>query len=178
MAKVPAIERMVDDPKQWEADLYAFMRASQGSRKGVIIDYIYEPGRTVPQRLYRYEVYPDYVMRVRDQFEFGYELVTGARMIEPRRTYGVYVIEINGNSNHVYVGQSWYLPEERLQQHLTGYAVFHAAKPFKRRGTTGRLRPDLYAHLPRYGSQAQAEAMESRWAMELRRAGYRVEGGH
>jgi hypothetical protein len=172
------IERMIDDDAQWERDLYAFMQRSLKSRQGVMIDYIYEPGRTVPQRLYRYEVQPDYVLRSRDEFEFGYVLITGARMITPRRTYGVYVIEINANPNHVYVGQSWYLPEERLQQHLTGYAVFHAAKPFKRRGTTGRLRPDLYAHIPRFATQPEAEAMEAHWAMELKRAGYRVEGGH
>jgi hypothetical protein len=172
------IERMIDDDAQWERDLYAFMQRSVRSRQGVMIDYIYEPGRTVPQRLYRYDVFPDYVVRSRDEFEFGYSLITGARMIEPRRTYGVYVIEINGNPNHVYVGQSWYLPEERLQQHLTGYAVFHAAKPFKRRGTKGRLRPDLYGQLPRVTSQAKAEEMESHWAMKLRQAGFRVEGGH
>ena len=169
---------MTDDDAKWRSDLHAFMHKASSSRNGVMIDYIYEPGRTVPQRLYRYEVFPDYVMRQRDDFEFGYDLITGARLISPRRSFGVYVIEINGNRNHVYVGQTWYLPEERLQQHLTGYAVFHAARPFKRRGTTGRLRPDLYAHLPRYHTQADAEAMEARWARELKKAGYRVEGGH
>ena len=70
------------------------------------------------------------------------------------------------------------MSRSKLASHLTGYAVFHAAKPFKRRGTTGRLRPDLYSHLPRFKTQAEAEVLESRWAMELRKAGYRVEGGH
>jgi hypothetical protein len=40
------------------------------------------------------------------------------------------------------------------------------------------LRPDLYTHLPRFRSQAQAEALEAQVARELTRQGFRVEGGH
>jgi hypothetical protein len=178
VTKTSQIERLTDDDSQWRANLYVFFKAAHKSGKGVIIEYIYEPGRTVPQRLYRYDVFEDYISRHRDDFEFGYDLIAGARIVDSRRTFGVYVIEINHNSNYVYVGQSWYLPEERLQQHLTGYAVFHAAKPFKRRGTTGRLRPDLYSHLPRFRTQPEAEVQEARLAMQLKRAGFRVEGGH
>ncbi len=131
----------------------------------------------MPQRLYRYAVHEDYVERLRDQFEFGYNLITRAQFISGRRTYGVYVIELDGNSNHVYVGQTWYTPEERLQQHLTGLAIFHAARIFKR-GVGGALRPDLYAHLPCFFRQSEAEALESSWALHLRQLGFRVEGGH
>jgi hypothetical protein len=172
------ILRLTETDSQWNAQMRALATAAQKSRKGILIDYVFEADHIVPQRLYRYDIFDDYLSRHRDDFEFGYDLITAARIIDERRTFGVYVIELNGNSNYVYVGQTWYTPEERMQQHLTGYAVFHAAKPFKRRGTTGRLRPDLYAHLPRFKTQAEAEVLESRWAMELRKAGYRVEGGH
>lgn len=176
--------RAHETDSQWHATLHAFIHAAEKARRGILIDYVYEPpSRIVPQRLYRYDLFPDYVSRHRDDFEFGFDLITAARAINPRRTYGVYVIEINGNPNHVYVGQTWYSPDERLQQHLTGLSVFHAAKPFKRATRAGaepagRLRPDLYAHIPRVRSQPQAEELESRLAMELRRAGFRVEGGH
>jgi hypothetical protein len=171
--------RNAESDAQWQAKLAAFAKAAAKARRGILIDYVYEPpSLIVPQRLYRYDVFDDYLSRHRDDFEFGFDLITAARTIDGRRTYGLYVIEINGNSNHVYVGQTWYLPEERLAQHLTGYAVFHAARPFKRPGTTGRLRPDLYSHLPRYGNQRDSEAMEAQLARELKYAGFRVEGGH
>jgi hypothetical protein len=173
------IVREYETDAEWQAKLSTFLRSAQRRGRGVVIDYVYEPpNRVVPQRLYRYDVFSDYVSRHRDDFEFGFDLITAVRAVSGRRTYGVYAIELGGNPNHVYVGQTWYDPEERLAQHLTGLAVFHAAKPFKRAGTTGRLRPDLYAHLPRYASQARAEEMEAHWALQLRKAGFRVEGGH
>jgi hypothetical protein len=173
------IIREYETDTEWQAKLAGFLRSAQKQGRGVLIDYVYEPpNRVVPQRLYRYDVFDDYVSRHRDDFEFGYDLVTGVQIISGRRTYGIYVIEINGNSNHVYVGQTWYEPEERLAQHLTGLAVFHAAKPFKRSGVTGRLRPDLYSHIPRVKSQSEAERLESHTALQLRKAGFRVEGGH
>ncbi|HEY6736780.1 MAG TPA: GIY-YIG nuclease family protein [Candidatus Saccharimonadia bacterium] len=163
---------------QWRAALYDFMYQAKGRGVGILIDYVYEPPNlVVPQRLYNYALHPDYVARRRDDFEFGFDLITAARTIPPHRTYGVYVVQLNDSSNHLYVGQTWYDPEERLAQHNTGLAVFHAARPFKH-GLRGRLRPDLYAHLPRYTSPAPAEALEAKTARDLRAAGYRVEGGH
>ncbi len=161
----------------WRHSVHAFVRSAHTARHAILIEYLYEDPLTVPRRLYRYDVFDDYLVRLRDDFEFGYDLITSCARITRRRTYGVYVIELDGNRNHLYVGQTWYAPEERLRQHLTGYAVFHSARPFKR-GATGRLRPDLYEHLPRYVTQPQAEAKEASWAMELKRAGFRVEGGH
>jgi hypothetical protein len=172
------IIRLQETDAEWHAKMRSIAQTALRSKRGLLIDYAFEPNHLVPQRLYRYDVFDDYLSRHRDDFEFGFDLIAAARLIDGRRTYGCYVIEIGGNSNHVYVGQTWYTPEERLQQHLTGYAVFHAAKPFKRGGVSGRLRPDLYGHLPRYPNQSQSEAMESRLAMELRKAGFRVEGGH
>jgi hypothetical protein len=173
------IIREYETDSQWQSKLGHFLQSAQRQGRGVLIDYVYEPpNRVVPQRLYRYDIFDDYVSRHRDDFEFGYDLITGAQHITNRRSYGLYVIEINHNPNHVYVGQTWYEPEERLAQHLTGLAVFHAARPFKRPGTTGRLRPDLYQHIPRVPSQSRAEQLEAHWALQLRKAGFRVEGGH
>lgn len=95
----------------------------------------------------------------------------------PKYTYGVYVIELNNDPNHVYVGQSSYPPEQRLQQHLTGSIVRHAAKVF-RRGATGRLRPDLYSYLERLKTSREALKMEALLAQDLREEGFKVEGGH
>jgi hypothetical protein len=171
--------RTTETDAAWQAALGSFIRSAHRSNRGILIDYVFEPpDHIVPQRLYRYDVFNDYVSRHRDDFEFGFDLITAARVLTGARTYRVYVIEINGDSNHVYVGQTWYEPEERLAQHLTGFAAFHAARPFKQRGTTGRLRPDLYAHLPTSRSQPEAERLEAHWALQLRKAGFRVEGGH
>lgn len=173
-----AVTRTTETGAQWQTALGTFIRAAHRAKKPLLIDYLFEPpDHIVPQRLYRYDVFEDYLSRHRDDFEFGFDLITHAEHITGPRTYGVYVVELDGNANHVYVGQTWYEPHERLAQHNTGYAAFHAARPFKR-GARGHLRPDLYAHLPRFRSQAQAEALEASWAMELKKAGYRVEGGH
>jgi len=163
----------------WRAKLSAWLAGAQRAGRPILIDYLFDPeaGIIVPQRLYRYDLFGDYLSRHRDDFEFGFDLITRAEHITGPRTYGVYVIELDHNPNHVYVGQTWYLPEERLAQHNTGFAAFHAARPFKR-GARGRLRPDLYAHIPRVRRQDQAEALETRTATWLRRAGFRVEGGH
>jgi hypothetical protein len=170
--------RTSESDAEWYAALKAFMRVAQKTGRGILIDYVYEPpSLIVPQRLYRYDVFDDYVSRHRDDFEFGFDLISAVRTVPGARSYGVYVVELDGNSNHVYVGQTWYAPEERLAQHNTGYAVFHAARPFKR-GARGVLRPDLYAHIPRVRSQAEAEKLEWSTALALRKAGFRVEGGH
>jgi hypothetical protein len=173
-----SITRTDEKDDKWNADLRDFIKRAHRLKKPILIDYLFDPPHhIVPQRLYRYDVFDDYLSRHRDDFEFGFDLIIRAQHITGPRTYGVYVVELDGNSNHVYVGQTWYRPEERLAQHNTGFAAFHAARPFKA-GKRGKLRPDLYAHLARYKSQSAAEAMEARWALELRKAGYRVEGGH
>jgi hypothetical protein len=170
--------RTSESDPQWHAALRTFIKAAQKARRGILIDYVYEPpSQIVPQRLYRYDVFEDYVSRHRDDFEFGFDLISAIRTIPGTRSYGVYVVQLDHHSNYVYVGQTWYTPDERLAQHNTGLAVFHAAKPFKR-GMRGTLRPDLYEHLPRVKSQAQSEALEAATALALRKAGFRVEGGH
>lgn len=169
-----AITRTKETDVAWNKLVQKFLAIG----RPVLIDYIFEPpDHIVPQRLYRYDVFDDYLSRHRDDFEFGYDLISRVERITGPRTYGVYVIELDRNPNHVYVGQTWYQPEERLAQHNTGYAVFHAAKAFKA-GARGTLRRDLYGHLPRYGTQAQSEAIEASLAMHLKKQGFRVEGGH
>ena len=171
--------RLHQSDAQWAAALHAFIAAARRAGRGILIDYVFDPdtSQIVPQRLYRYDLFVDYVSRHRDDFEFGFDLITAVRAIPRARSFGCYVIQLDGNSNHVYVGQTWYLPDERLAQHNTGFAAFHAARPFKR-GARGTLRPDLYVHLPRVRTQAQAETMESALALQLRQLGFRVEGGH
>ncbi len=172
---VNALIRTNQTEEKWRTQVLSFVKA----KKPILISYLFDPANdvVVPQRLYRYDVHADYLSRHRDDFEFGFDLIVSLRRITEARSYGVYIVELDGNPNHLYVGQTWYLPEERLAQHHTGFAAFHAARIFKR-GVRGRLRPDLYLQLPRVRSQAQAEALEARTAMELRRLGFRVEGGH
>lgn len=170
--------RLGQTDEAWHEQIFNFIYLAKGRGQGILIDYVYEPpSRVVPQRLYNYALHRDYVSRRRDDFEFGFDLISAVRLIPAQRTYGVYVVELSDSANHLYVGQTWYDPEERLAQHNTGLAVFHAARPFKR-GLRGRLRLDLSAGLPTYRSQAPAEALEARTASILRAAGFRVEGGH
>ena len=89
------------------------------------------------------------------------------------RSYGVYVIQVKGLRRTVYVGQSVLTPEERLANHLDGYK---ANGLVHRRG--GRLRSDLYGHLPRFAVRADAEKAEQELAADLRRRGWTVHGGH
>jgi hypothetical protein len=170
--------RTAESDDQWRIALHHFIAQAQRRHPGILIDYVYEPPNlVVPQRLYRYDLFEDYVSRHRDDFEFGFDLITAIRLIPPYRSYGVYVVQLSDSSNHLYVGQTWYDPDERLAQHNTGLAVFHAARPFKH-GLRGTLRPDLYKHLPRFKSQAPAEALEAKTARDLRAVGFRVDGGH
>lgn len=111
----------------------------------------------------------------------------------PRAAYCVYVIELakrvftedrrfreanpqfNGVLECVYVGMTSKTPQERFQQHKTGY---RNAKGHKLSANIvekyGRyLRPSLYQHI---GPMSRAEALEVEkgLALELRRKGYAV----
>lgn len=91
----------------------------------------------------------------------------------PQRTWGVYVIQLDDDRNWVYVGQSYHSPEVRFQQHKNG---IRASRIVRRHGR--RLRPDLHGRRPRYSSREEALRAEAALAAELRRRGFRVEGGH
>ena len=72
----------------------------------------------------------------------------------------------------VYVGMTGLRPEERFANHKAGTK---AAWVVKRHGL--RLLPELYEHLNPMPFEAAAE-MERDLAEDLRRAGYKVTGGH
>ena len=72
----------------------------------------------------------------------------------------------------VYVGMTGLTPEERFANHKAGTK---AASVVKRYGL--RLLPELYEHLNPMPYEAAAQ-MEKDLAVDLRRAGYTVTGGH
>ncbi|HEX3082562.1 MAG TPA: hypothetical protein VHQ86_04880, partial [Candidatus Saccharimonadia bacterium] len=111
MPAAASITRTNEPDEIWHRELGAFIRAAHVARRPVLIDYLFDPeaGVIVPQRLYRYDVFDDYLSRHRDDFEFGFDLITHAEHITGGRTYGVYIVELDGNPNHLYVGQTWYL---------------------------------------------------------------------
>ena len=87
--------------------------------------------------------------------------------------YVVYVLEIDGDPNYVYVGQTSHTRDVRLHQHLDHYK----SAPSLRHAKTLTLRDDLYdefAPTNQNGSLAQ----ESLLAINLRARGFNVEGGH
>jgi hypothetical protein len=93
-------------------------------------------------------------------------------------TYHVYVLEVLGGAEkEVYVGQSWYEPEVRREQHINGR---WKAKVFKKLGpaAVGPLLTDLLPELAPLRTKAAALAAEAYVAAVLRDAGYRVHGGH
>jgi predicted GIY-YIG superfamily endonuclease len=90
-----------------------------------------------------------------------------------RHTWGVYVIEIHGLANTLYVGQSGLPPTKRLKNHLRGYK----ANPVVHR-QGGHLRWDLFKHIPRFDTWDESLTGEARLAEELRLKGFKVLGGH
>ena len=122
-----------------------------------------------------------------------FEAAASGRTIMPRVSYRVYVIELsrrvftenarfreanpqfNGILQCLYVGMTSKTPQERFQQHKTGYrnAKGHklSANIVEHYGLY--LRPSLYQHI---GPMSREEALqvEQGLAMELRRKGYAV----
>jgi predicted GIY-YIG superfamily endonuclease len=96
----------------------------------------------------------------------------------PGAAHHVYVVLLEGcgtaeGDDGLYVGQSYYSPEERFKQHKDGH---RASRVVKKHGV--RLLPKLYQHL---NPLAQWEALdiEARLAEALRSAGLpNVRGGH
>jgi predicted GIY-YIG superfamily endonuclease len=71
--------------------------------------------------------------------------------------------------NTLWVGVSWWSPEQRLQQHLTG---IHSSSTV-RRGKP-ELAPEHYEQLPTYHDRQQAEEAADELVIELQARGYRV----
>ena len=101
------------------------------------------------------------------------EMTDTQQPVDPERSYGVYVIELSGLENTLYVGQSSLPPTKRLKNHLRGYK---ASRIVRKHG--GRLRWDLFKHIPRFDSWQEAIEAEAALARELRQRGYDVRGGH
>ena len=110
-------------------------------------------------------------------------------------SYSVYVVELtkkvftenskfraanpqfNGVLECLYVGMTSKTPQERLQQHKTGYVNKKGHKLSANIVQQwGRyLRPSLYQHLNRKGmSRTEGLVIEEKLALDLRRKGYAV----
>lgn len=89
--------------------------------------------------------------------------------------FGVYVIELEGEPDSVYVGHTAKTFDERLAQHNEAGDL--SARIF-RRGVRGRrLREDLHGHLPRFATREEAKRQERRLANQLRHRGHNVNVG-
>ena len=107
-------------------------------------------------------------------------------MARPKKKYYVYVIELDkkvesfrkirqanpqrlSNKPCVYIGQSYYLPEIRFEQHKEGYRSNKYAKEY---GIA--LKPELYDKYNPIPTRKDAEEIEAWLAKELRKKGYTV----
>lgn len=91
-----------------------------------------------------------------------------------RYEYCVYVIELNGDPMHVYVGQTCLTPEERFIKHRSGVKAARCVKNAR----TARLRPELYLGLKHIKTRSEALASEALLAAKLLAMGFTVKGGH
>lgn len=101
--------------------------------------------------------------------------------------FHVYVIELDDDcewcrnrptarpSRCVYVGESYYPPEIRLQQHSEGT---RPGRPFRMGCSKAHLRPDLYSHIAPVQDEAEARRLEAELGEKLRKQGYTVAGAH
>lgn len=92
-----------------------------------------------------------------------------------RRTYGVYVIELEGEPNAVYVGSTVKPFEERMAQHNEGGRL--AARIFRNGARAARLREDIHGKLPRFDERQRARRAERRLANQLAHRGFNVTVG-
>jgi len=100
----------------------------------------------------------------------GFEVIAGGPLLNPY--WQTYVIEIDGDPKHVYVGETNYPREKRFQQHIY---KFHPSRALLKYDVL-RLAEELCDDR-RYLSQTESKAAEKKKADELRTLGYRVEGG-
>ena len=86
----------------------------------------------------------------------------------------VYAIELDNNPMKVYIGQSIYSPEIRLEQHMAG--LNSSVKV--RRADNPKLRPDLYGKIGKIENREEAQKAEIKLAEDLKQKGFTVYGGH
>lgn len=100
-----------------------------------------------------------------------YEVIAGPPLYT--NVYRCYSIEINGNPNHIYVGQTNYLINKRFAQHVYHY---HSAR-ILRRYDIPTLREDLYADWPICYNSKDSLKNEKGLYEHLKKQGFKVEGG-
>lgn len=102
----------------------------------------------------------------------GYEVIAGGPLL--RDYWQTYVIEIDGDPNHLYVGETNYPPEKRFMQHVYQY---NCARVLKRYDSF-ELAMHHAAHMPTARTKQESLKLEADLAQQLRDKGYKVEGGH
>ena len=88
--------------------------------------------------------------------------------------WSLYVIELDGDEKHVYVGMTNYPREKRVQQHIY---KFNPARILLKIDNF-RLMDELCVDLLIYRQKMAAERAEAELAQDLRQRGYKVKGGH
>lgn len=112
-------------------------------------------------------------LRLIDSLESnGLEVIAGGPLHNPY--WQVYVIEIEGNPKHIYVGETNYPVHKRFQQHIYHFNPARALQKFD----ILELAMHHAAHLPRLRTKDASKQAESILARQLRQSGYKVEGGH
>lgn len=101
----------------------------------------------------------------------GFEVIAGSTLHADE--WRLYVIEIDGDSKHVYVGQTNYPIDKRFQQHIY---KFNPARVLLHHDMLV-LREDLCRHLPPSYTKEVSLQAEKALAEKLKGEGYRVEGG-
>lgn len=97
-------------------------------------------------------------------------------MAKAKSHHNIYVVALEGVpggiGREIYVGMTGLAPEMRFANHKRGYK---AAKVVRKYGV--RLLPELYEHMNPM-SWEHASRMEVLYALQLKRRGYTVYGGH
>lgn len=109
------------------------------------------------------------IKKLEDQ---GFEVIAGTPLLN--RYWSLYVIEIGGDPMHVYVGETNYPIEKRLQQHIYR---FNPSR-FLLKEDVFCLAEELCEKLPSFRTKTQSLEAEANIAQALRHQGYTVVGGH
>ena len=102
----------------------------------------------------------------------GYEVIAGGPL--HNNYWQVYVIEIDGDSNHLYVGETNYPVEKRYQQHVYKFTPARVLLRYD----SFELAMQHAGDWPKVRSKEESLRNEAALAEELREKGCKVEGGH
>jgi hypothetical protein len=100
----------------------------------------------------------------------GFEVIAGGPVMNDY--WQTYVIELDGNPRHVYVGETKYPREKRFQQHIYHYNSARAL-----RKTDILVLSETLCDTNQYWNQAASKTAEKTLAAKLKLSGYQVEGG-